>query len=65
MLSCHQFMSESEYRTFVPQSRSAQQVIRCAAKQLLSMHGIIVRTDAELLACMICDALALHIAEQI
>ena len=29
------------------------------------MHGIIVRTDAELLACMICDALALHIAEQI
>ena len=56
-------MSESAYRRFAPQSHRAQQVIRCAAKQLLSMHGIIVRTDAELLACIICDALALHVAD--
>ena len=46
-------MFMSEYRPFAPQSHSAQQVIRSAAKQLLSTHGIIVHTDAELLACMI------------
>ncbi|CAE7368424.1 RE2, partial [Symbiodinium sp. KB8] len=31
-----------------PELRAEPKVIRCAAKQLLSMHGIIVRTDAEL-----------------